>query len=100
MKQYAVLDPTLVQVSQGDSIFPVNDGMITMPAEIARDLVESGQLVLASNLVVKAEPNTTPATTNGGSDEDAGKSGDDGSAGDSGNSGDDEGAKDVEGEQA
>lgn len=54
MKKYFVLDPSLSQISHAESVYHVKDGEIEMPAEVARDLVESGQLILASEALIKA----------------------------------------------
>lgn len=61
MKKYFVLDPSLSQISHAESVYHVNNGEIEMPAEVARDLVESGQLVLASESLVKAGDVVTKA---------------------------------------
>lgn len=44
MKTYEVLDPTLRSVSQGETVFPIVDGKIELPDEIASDLLANGQI--------------------------------------------------------
>lgn len=51
MKTYEVLDPTLRSVSQGDTVFPIVDGKIELPDEIASDLLANGQIVKESKPV-------------------------------------------------
>ncbi len=51
MKTYEVLDPTLRSVSQGDTVFPIVDGKIELPDEIASDLLANGQIGKASSPV-------------------------------------------------
>lgn len=53
--QYTAIDPTLRSVSQGDNVYPVNDGVIELPAEIAADLLASGQIEKPAPTETKAE---------------------------------------------
>lgn len=44
MKTYDVLDPSLRSVSQGENTYPVVDGKIELPEEIASEFLASGQI--------------------------------------------------------
>jgi len=44
MRKYDVIDPSLRSVSQGESVYPVVDGVIELPAVIASDLIATGQI--------------------------------------------------------
>ena len=50
MKTYDVLDPSLRSVSQGKNTYPVVDGKIELPEEIASEFLGSGQIGNASKV--------------------------------------------------
>lgn len=44
MNQYNVIDPTLKQIARGDSTYPIVDGVVSLPDDLAADLLATGQI--------------------------------------------------------
>lgn len=44
MKTYQVIDPNLKQISRGETIFPIVDGAVELPDDLAADLLAIGQI--------------------------------------------------------
>ena len=44
MNQYNVIDPTLKQIARGDTTYPIVDGVVSLPDDLAADLLAAGQI--------------------------------------------------------
>lgn len=62
MKTFTVLDSSLRSVSQGENIFPVEDGQIQLPDDIAVELIACGQIERVTTKAIEGENPEPPMT--------------------------------------
>lgn len=58
MNPYTVTDPTLRQIARGSEVFPIADGVVHLPDDIAADLLASGQIAKPEKGETKPAPKT------------------------------------------
>ncbi len=56
MKSYTVTDSTLRQIARGEEVFPITDGVVNLPDDIASDLLASGQIAKPEKADAKPAP--------------------------------------------
>lgn len=54
MKNYYVTDKSLRQIAKGDAVFPIVDGYVELPTEVALELLDSGQIAKAEDAPLDA----------------------------------------------